>query len=340
MYPRCLSRAVVFATFVTLSLTAPMRSSSDSGSITPGFREQDKRSDCLSNLQTAELLTPARNDPSEDPAEDSDVESLDEYFINWAEIKPSHDVVYHDCLKEFKCARLLVPLDWHNESNPRTAAIAIMTLPAKVPANDSRFAGSVFINPGGPGESGVQFARDDAKSFQKMIDVPGHRYYEIVGFDPRGIGSTTPASNCFPDARQRYMWNVELRGAGGYSGIGHGFPSEGPMAYALAMDKAFNQQCLANEVKFGQAMSFSSTANVARDMVEMIDKINLLREKEYPNGYVGEKTTPRLQYLGFSYGTLLGTTFMSMFPGRVGRMVLDGVVDADDYATGPVSQDS
>ncbi|QPG95434.1 hypothetical protein C2857_000654 [Epichloe festucae Fl1] len=70
-------------------------------------------------------------------------------------------------------------------------------------------------------------------------------------------------------------------------------------------------------------------------MVEMIDQIHLFRKKEYPNGYVGEKTTPRLQYLGFSYGTLLGTTFMSMFPGRVGRMVLDGVVDADDYATGP-----
>ncbi|QPG95435.1 hypothetical protein C2857_000656 [Epichloe festucae Fl1] len=238
MYPLCLSRALIFATFVTLSLTAPTRSSPNSRSITTGCREQDKRSDCLSNLQTANSLTPARNDRSEDPAEDSDVESLDDLVFNWADIEPSHDVVYHDCLKEFKCARLLVPLDWRNKSDARTTAIAIMTLPAKVPANDTRFAGSVLVNPGGPGESGVEFARDDAKSFQKMIDVPGHRHYEIVGFDPRGTGFTTPASNCFPDSRQRNMWTVELRGAGGYSGIGHGFPSEGPMAYALAMNKA------------------------------------------------------------------------------------------------------
>lgn len=90
---------------------------------------------------------------------------------------------------------------------------------------------------------------------------------------------------------------------------------------------------------------FVNTPSVARDMVEMVDKIDELRKREAAKK--GQKppkkredknaTVPRIQYIGWSHGSILGNYFASMFPGRVGRMVLDGVMDPKDYATGSVS---
>lgn len=272
--------------------------------------------------------------------------------FNWETIKPSRRLEYHDCYKGdiFKCARLEVPLDWRNQSDPRTVAIAMRVLPAVVSANDSSFAGSVLTNPGGPGDSGVDIAGDAARVLQRVIDKPGHRHYEMVFFDPRGIGHTTPSSNCFLDPLSRVAWSLEYRGAGGFNGVGHGGLDSGSMAYTLAMNQGFARHCLAAESKRGDAMAYVNTPSVARDMVEMIDRIDEQRRREagakldesLGGGVVNltsdEGRLPRLQYIGFSYGTILGNYFASLFPGRVGRMVLDGVCDADDYANGAVSR--
>ncbi|UKZ82922.1 hypothetical protein TrVFT333_010722 [Trichoderma virens FT-333] len=261
--------------------------------------------------------------------------------LDWDTITPSGDLVYHDCYDGLQCARLEVPLDWTNSTDTRTAVIAIAKLPAVVSDNDPSFGGSIFVNPGGPGASGVSFVLSDGHDLQQYVDKPGRRHYEIVSWDPRGIGRTTPSSDCFrSDAVSRSAWQLEARGNGGLD------KGLNPIKYGLAMAKALSQRCKDSEHQWGDAMAFVNTPSVARDMVQMVDKIDELRKREgvskahdEPRLELKKRTeeddVPRLQYIGFSYGTALGNYFASLYPGRVGRMVLDGVVNADDYANGP-----
>ncbi|KAJ4855600.1 TAP-like protein domain-containing protein [Trichoderma breve] len=235
--------------------------------------------------------------------------------FDW-DTKPSRNLEYHDCYDGYQCARLEVPLDWTNNTDTRTAVIAIAKLPAVVSDDDPSFGGSIFVNPGGPGASGVSFVLSDGHDLQQYVDKPGRRHYEIFSWDPRGIGRTTPSSNCFrSDIVSRSAWQLEARGNGG---LDKGIDS---IKYGLAMSKALSQRCKDSEKQWGDAMAFVNTPSVARDMVEMVDKVDELRKRE--------------GYIGFSYGTALGNYFASLYPGRVGRMVLDGVVHADDYANGP-----
>jgi pimeloyl-ACP methyl ester carboxylesterase len=236
-----------------------------------------------------------------------------------------------------------VPLDWTNSTDARTAVIAIAKLPAVVSDHDPSFGGSIFVNPGGPGASGVSFVLSDGHDLQQYVDKPGRRHYEIFSWDPRGIGRTTPSSNCFrSDVVSRSAWQLEARGNGG---LDKGIDS---IKYGLALSKALSQRCKDSEKQWGDGMAFVNTPSVARDMVEMVDKVDELRKREGVSKAqddarqelrkrTEEDDVPRLQYIGFSYGTALGNYFASLYPGRVGRMVLDGVVHADDYANGPVS---
>lgn len=308
-------------------------------------------------LQAAAFTTAiAANSATASSAPASDPEEFD-----WLSVVPSEDLKYHDCYDGFKCARLAVPLDWRNDRDGRTVAIAIVKLPAVVPDDDPAFGGSIFLNPGGPGGSGVNYAVRRAAAIQKfLVDKQGVRHYEIVSFDPRGIGRTTPITDCFrSDDFARAAWVLENRAKGSLNAGGGAIP------YGLGLAKSFAMRC---ELEEGDsAVRYVNTPSVARDMVEMIDKIDELRkqeatkkqeqkpqqlaegEEEVQDGNEaqvelrkrGQENTndliPRLQYIGFSYGTVLGNTFASMFPGRVGRLVLDGVADAMDYSNGDVS---
>ncbi|KAL6887786.1 TAP-like domain-containing protein [Trichoderma longibrachiatum] len=275
--------------------------------------------------------------------------------FDWDTITPSDDLEYHDCYGEYKCARLQVPLNWLNETDPRVTTIAMIKLPAVVPDDDPAFGGAIFTNPGGPGGSGVDFLLVMGRYLRHTVDKPGRRHYEIISFDPRGIGRTTPKSDCFDNnllARDAFL--LENRGNGALTN------GDGVIAYSLAIMDAFGQRCQ----QAGDAMAFVGTPNVARDMVEMVDKVDELRKREEAAARerkgkgddsdvrtelkkrsaprrkpaeLGDEPgdVPRLQYIGFSYGTVLGNYFASMFPGRVGRLILDGVCNIQDYATGP-----
>ncbi|KAK5993108.1 Putative hydrolase-like protein [Cladobotryum mycophilum] len=264
--------------------------------------------------------------------------------FDWESTKPSSHLEYHACYGEFKCARLEVPLNWLNQSDPRKATIAMIKLPALVPDHDPTFGGPILVNPGGPGGSGVDFLLTRGHRLRQAADKPGRRHYEIVSFDPRGVSRTTPRSDCFPkDFLARSGFLLEARGSGA--------PTNGDNAisYNLAMMEILSQRC----ERSGDAMNYVGTPSVARDMIEMIDKIDELQKHEASHvsseeGPLSESESrlelrkratasqvPRLRYIGFSYGTVLGNYFASMFPGRVGRMVLDGVCNADDFATGP-----
>jgi len=207
-------------------------------------------------------------------------------------------VVWRDCGSGFECATITVPLDY-DRPHGRRIELALIRLPA---GNPARRIGSLFTNPGGPGTSGIGHVRDLARlAYPAKVQAR----FDIVGFDPRGVGASTPVQ-CFdsPEEQQQFF-------------------SRGPIipvtrrqfqrAVADASDLATRCQ-----ERSGWLLPHLSTANVARDL-------NVLRAA------VGDRG---LSYAGYSYGTYLGATFANLFPNRVRALVLDGVVDAPAYTKG------
>lgn len=264
--------------------------------------------------------------------------AIDSSSFDWTSITPSSDLEFHPCYNGQFCARLLVPLDWNNTSNPARATLAISKIPAAVPDDDATFGGPLIVQTGGPGNSGIILSLDEGNVIRSVVDTPGKKHFELIFFDARGVAYTEPTMNCYPGNQQaRTAAALAKVAAGPYSS------SLSALAYGVSSAKALGQQCA--EVK-GDVMPYVNTASVARDMLEIVDKLHALRLKEESKrkrGYVGPRNDtnatdlPRLQFLSFSYGTVIGNYFASLYPGRLGRMVLDGVVDPVDYSSGPVS---
>ncbi|KAH6675342.1 Alpha/Beta hydrolase protein [Plectosphaerella plurivora] len=243
-------------------------------------------------------------------------------LFDWSTIKPSRDLVYTDCMDGMKCARLLAPLDWskHGDSpcglgsldTNNSVAIAIVTLPASVPESDESFGGSVLWNPGGPGGMATLRAKDTNRFYQDMLD--GTKHYEIIGFDPRGVGASTP--------------QIKSKTAESIS------PRHGRAALATQFEQqaAIGEICM--EAGPDSIHAHSGTASAARDMLHIVDKVEEERISRLGSDYVPAYDKPRLQYMGASYGTGLGSYFASMFPGRVARMLLSGILDSELHRYG------
>ncbi|HWI75285.1 MAG TPA: alpha/beta fold hydrolase, partial [Baekduia sp.] len=209
---------------------------------------------------------------------------------------PVPQLHWQDCDDGFQCATATVPLDY---SRPGKATYHVALI-RKVATGPGARIGSLFTNPGGPGASGVDFVRATADSLYANLN----QRYDIVGFDPRGTGASDAALDC--------KANQETEGI--YS-IPYATPETDPQAL-LAKDRKYVRQC----VQLNRAiLPYVTTGNVVRDL-------DLLRQA------VGDN---KLNYLGFSYGTFLGATYASLFPGRLGHVVLDGPVDADSYINHP-----
>ncbi|HET6509281.1 MAG TPA: alpha/beta hydrolase [Baekduia sp.] len=201
-----------------------------------------------------------------------------------------------DCDDGFQCATATVPLDY-TKPNKGTYQVALIKKPATGPGTR---LGSLFTNPGGPGASGVDFVRGTADSLYATLNAQ----YDIVGFDPRGTGASQAAIDC--------QVNQETDGI--YS-IPFATPDTDPNVLR-SKDNKYVRRCVN---KNHAILPYVTTGNVARDL-------DLLRQA------VGDQ---KLNYLGFSYGTFLGATYASLFPGKLGRVVLDGPVDADTYINHP-----
>lgn len=194
---------------------------------------------------------------------------------------------WSDC-GENQCATLTVPLDY---AAPAQKSIELALL--RVPADDPEARiGSLVVNPGGPGASGVDFAAAGSAQFGSVLT----ENYDIVGFDPRGVGKSAPLDCATTE---------ELDDLLAYD------PAPDDAAERAELDAlvaAVGQGCLERS---GDLARHISTKEAARDM-------DILRAA------LGE---PKLDYLGASYGTLLGATYAEAFPRNVGRFVLDGAVD-------------
>jgi pimeloyl-ACP methyl ester carboxylesterase len=218
---------------------------------------------------------------------------------------PKPKVAWSPCYRDFGpfgCGTVQVPLD-HNDPGGATISIALVRLPAADPA---RRIGSLFLNPGGPGGSGVDFALFAGP----ILFTEVRARFDIVGFDPRGIARST-ALRCFGTPRQ---WDPY------FAPFAFPLTPEEEAAWETA-DRYLDDAC---DQRASRIMDHMSTADVARDL-------DLLRQA------VGDE---QLNYAGYSYGSYLGVTYANLFPEKVRALVVDGVLDPIAWSTGTPGQGS
>ncbi|HEY8474790.1 MAG TPA: alpha/beta hydrolase [Natronosporangium sp.] len=203
--------------------------------------------------------------------------------------------------RTYECATVPVPQDWSNPDSGETFDIALV----RVRGDDAENRiGSLVVNPGGPGASGV-----DAAVYLSLPELVGGlpdevlEHFDIVGFDPRGVGRSSPV-DCFSDADLDEMFGAEPDPV-----------TDQEFAEAVAASQRRTSAC-GNQ--YGDTLRYFSTRQTAHDL-------NLIRS------VVGDE---QLTYLGYSYGTLLGAVYAHLYPQNVRAMVLDGAVDPQPTGEG------
>lgn len=223
--------------------------------------------------------------------------------FSWSSINASKTLDWQPCYDgQYDCARLEVPMDWLEPENGQLVVIAIARLPA---TQTKDYKGPVFFNPGGPGGSGVWALKDHGKQLQTIVG----RNHDIVTFDPRGVGASVPRLECWGSLQTRQNWALqETPVIDSHPGVMYDVWARAS-AYSLACERSHNSTGFLRHI---------STASHARDMLEILNQM-------------GEE---KLQYWGFSYGTILGGTFAAMYPDKVERLVSDGNVDYEEWYNG------
>lgn len=205
-------------------------------------------------------------------------------------------IVWSDCGPSLECARVRVPLDW---KRPRGRSIELAVLRHLASRPDRRL-GTVFFNPGGPGSSGVGAIRDSGA----LLDAMAQGRFDFVTWDPRGVGESAEV-RCFAnDAEETAFWGDLV------------VPSSAADAERYARTaRDYARRC-------GQ---------VDRRLLRHISTADTIRDLDHLRRLLGEE---QLNYVGWSYGTFLGQSYVNKWPRRVRAMVLDGVVDAVAYVKG------
>ena len=221
---------------------------------------------CSSTQEEAEIVEP----------EFSALAEYEQQRLSWSE-----------CYDDFDCAELRVPIDY-NDLSVGTFRLSLLRAAAK---DQDRRLGSIVVNPGGPGGSGVDYAYSAEYIFSPDITAR----YDIVGFDPRGVAGSEPIY-CFSDDELDENLSADPK------------PDNATeLAETLEEAKSYAEKCLENT-----------------DYLEHFTTIATARDMDILRAALGEE---KLNYVGKSYGTYLGTLYAELFPKNVGRFVLDGAVD-------------
>ena len=191
-----------------------------------------------------------------------------------------------DCGGGNQCATIMVPEDYANPGG-RRIGLSVIRVPATNPA---KRIGSLIVNPGGPGGSGVEFVQDDSKIFPASV----RSQFDIVGFDPRGVNLSTPV---------RCQDNLD-----GHVALDGSPDNKAELKILVDEARSFAEACATRN---GDLLAHLSTDDVARDL-------DLIRTA------IGDA---KINYFGFSYGTLIGAIYAEMFPDHIRSMVLDGAID-------------
>jgi pimeloyl-ACP methyl ester carboxylesterase len=193
------------------------------------------------------------------------------------------------CHHNLECATVRVPVDWQHVTSD-SISLALVRHRAT-----GRSLGDLVVNPGGPGGSGVQFVEAGVDG---AVDSTIARSYDIIGFDPRGVGASAPVT-CFDNAgTDQYLYGIDPGAIG----------SDAWISAERAKAKSLAAAC---EKGTGPVLGHIDSVNAATDL-------NVIRVA------LGQ---PKLNFLGYSYGTYLGTLYAGLFPTRVGKLVLDGIDD-------------
>ena len=201
------------------------------------------------------------------------------------------EVQWSDCGAGAECATVMAPLDWANPGVGEDVNLAVSRHSATGQA-----LGSLFVNPGGPGASGYEFVLD---SVDFAVSEVLRESFDVIGWDPRGVNFSSPVSCAATDAELDYFFFGELE--------------------AQPDTPEWDAELLAESIRFGQECQ----ANTG-ELLEFVDTLSTVRDLDLLRHLVGDE---QLNYLGYSYGTLIGALYIDTFPEKVGRMVLDGPVD-------------
>ncbi|KAK6501446.1 hypothetical protein TWF481_009284 [Arthrobotrys musiformis] len=257
------------------------------------------------------------------------------------------DLKWYPCSNEtteitFECARLSVPLDYKKPENGLRAIVPIIKYPAD---KNVPYKGSVLVNPGGPGGMGSELIYDVpiAKQIRANVVGPG---WDILGFDPRGIGYAVPYGSCdiirgsFEPERQNATklfqkspskapksrrGSTKLPANNDEVAYGVLIPDDPPSWKSRSYQDAyqFNYACQEYVSQYDQAGPHMNTVVVATDMLSIAKA--LARERKQP------ENTALVNFYGISYGTVIGQYFATHYPNNVGKFFLDGVVDAETW---------
>jgi pimeloyl-ACP methyl ester carboxylesterase len=190
------------------------------------------------------------------------------------------------CGGAFECATLNVPLDYANP-DARSIELALVRQPARDP---SRRIGALLLNPGGPGASGLDITRALAPWLADEI----RQRFDIVGFDPRGVGQSTPLL-CHDDVQRLGGLEPEPDSADEWADV-------------IRVNREFAELC----------------ARRGGDLLPHLGSLNVVRDMDRIREALGDE---QISYLGYSYGTVLGALYADQFPERLRAAVLDGAVD-------------
>ena len=239
---------------------------------------------------------PQATSPSDPPSVDAIPPGLERFYaqtLSWGPCAPfagpDDQVAFAE--KRYDCTRLEVPLDYANPDG-RTAQLGVLRLKAK-----GDRIGSLVVNPGGPGASGMS-AVPALFGSGAGADGPLTGRFDVVGLDPRGVGASTPTIDCLTDAE----WEVE-RGDLDVD------PSPAGVAQTEEENRQYAQRC---------------TDRVGADVLANVGTRDAARDLDVLRAALGDE---KLTYLGYSYGTRLGSTYAEDFPQNVRALVLDGALD-------------
>ncbi|MDO4243119.1 MAG: alpha/beta hydrolase [Actinomyces sp.] len=211
-----------------------------------------------------------------------------------------------------QCATVSVPLDYDDPTGT-TISIALRRHSASDGQPEN---GALFLNPGGPGESGTAFVAAAASQYTPEMLAA----YDLIGFDPRGTGDSTHLTCWAPD---------EAAGSGSTGSAATG-TEEAPLAEqeeAAAAEDELSQAAALVEAQVAAGSAQAAACRQYSEVPELIDHMSTAeaaRDLDILRAVVGE---PELDYLGYSYGTELGAAYIALFPDNVGRTVLDSAVD-------------
>ncbi|MFM2719797.1 alpha/beta hydrolase [Microbacterium mcarthurae (nom. nud.)] len=197
---------------------------------------------------------------------------------------------WEECGTGFDCTRVTVPRDY---ADPSVGELELAVVRHRATSGEP--IGSLLTNPGGPGAAGVSLMK---QALSVLVDDRLTDAYDVIGFDPRGVGESTAVTCYDPPQLDAYLYDIPPG-------------ARGSEEREAALDQRASEFAQACEARSDGILPYITTDNSARDM-------DVLR------AVLGD---PQLNYLGFSYGTFLGATYAGLFPERVGRMVLDGGID-------------